>query len=152
MSGVEVAGLIFGVLPIIAMTAKAYRSTHAKFHAYRRYSTEIRHFERSLRSRKNVFQNHLKLLLLMALDKEEAEQILSEDKEKPASELWLNDQINKEMNKLLGDNWSHLKEIIEDIKSILHSLESLLKQAESDRPTVSSTRDTTSAIVKRLPP
>ena len=133
MSGIEVAGLVFGVLPIIALAAKGYRSAHDRIRLCRNYSDELRHYERHIRSRKNVFRNHLQLLLLMALENDLVTQILSEDKMESPNRPWLDHQLNRRVNDVLGDNWNHCKEIIEDVKSILHSLEKIFKRVEKEQ-------------------
>ncbi|KAJ9663631.1 hypothetical protein H2201_005592 [Coniosporium apollinis] len=41
MAGVEIAGLAVGVLPVIVLTAEAYRTTYDKIRSFRDWSSEL---------------------------------------------------------------------------------------------------------------
>jgi len=73
----------------------------------------------------------------MAIDKDQADDILSESRAASSGRPWLSQQLNRDMEKVLGGNWNHCKDIIEDIKSTLHKLDVLLQRLETEEVQVS---------------
>jgi hypothetical protein len=63
MSGVEVVGLVFGVLPILIETIKAYATVADGLHTFRHYSKETKNIALKLTVQHGIFLNHCRLLL-----------------------------------------------------------------------------------------
>lgn len=62
MSGVEIAGLVFGVVPIVVETLKSYSFLKNKVHTCRHYSEEVEEVAARLSSCQTNFNNEVQLL------------------------------------------------------------------------------------------
>ena len=62
MSGIEVAGLVFGVVPVVVETLKSYSFVRNKLHACRHYSQEVEEVVARLTSARTNFNNEVQLL------------------------------------------------------------------------------------------
>src|SRR6266511_3978537 len=76
MSGVEVAGLVFGVLPLIVSAVGNYEAAFRPFLTYSRHCKELRDFRTDFATQKQLFQNHCLILLVTQTDSDEAQEIL----------------------------------------------------------------------------
>lgn len=62
MSGIEIAGLVFGVVPIVVETLKSYSFVRQKLHTCRNYSHEVEEIAARLTSAQTNFNNEIQLL------------------------------------------------------------------------------------------
>jgi hypothetical protein len=62
MSGIEIAGLVFGVVPILVETLKSYSFVRNKLHTCRNYSHEVEEIAARLTSARTNFNNEVQLL------------------------------------------------------------------------------------------
>ena len=80
MSGIEIAGLVFGVLPILVESVKAYSTVTDGLHTFRHYSREVKSVALQLKVHNGIFLNHCRLLLRLVEDEKDIELML-DDKE-----------------------------------------------------------------------
>lgn len=62
MSGIEIAGLVFGAVPIVVETLKSYSLIRNKLHTCRHYSDEVEEVAAKLTSSRANFNNEVQLL------------------------------------------------------------------------------------------
>ena len=62
MAGIEIAGLVFGVVPIVVETLKSYSFVRNKLHSCRNYSQEVEEIAARLTSAQTNFNNEVQLL------------------------------------------------------------------------------------------
>ncbi|KAH6618476.1 hypothetical protein C7974DRAFT_364368 [Boeremia exigua] len=62
MSGVEIAGLVFGIVPIVVETLRSYSFIKDKLHTCRHYSDEVEEVSARLGSSRTNFNNEVQLL------------------------------------------------------------------------------------------
>jgi len=115
MSGIEVAGLVFGVLPILIETAKAYGTVADGLRTFRHYSREVKSISQRIDTQNGIFHNHCKLLLLLVEDKKAAEGMF----EDPADVRWTSKDLNDKLNAVLENSLEHCRKIIEGTKDVL---------------------------------
>ena len=140
MSGVEAAGLVFGILPVIFETLKAYRSAHEKIQIFKQCSKELTCIQTRLRSQKCIFSTHCRLLLRLVVEDERINEMLAES---TSGSTWQDKRLNDQMNETLDSNFDHCKAIIENTKAVLDNLEEKMKEFEvvsSQRIKVSASR------------
>lgn len=74
MTGVEVAGLALGILPLLISAVENYEVTFQPFITYCRYDKELRDFRTVFATQKGLFESHC----LVLLSKVEADWVLEE--------------------------------------------------------------------------
>lgn len=79
MSGVEIAGLFFGVLPVVIEAVKHYRAVCQTFHTFRHYSREAKKIQKRLRVCQQVFMNECRLLLQLVVDDKTTSAMLNDE-------------------------------------------------------------------------
>ncbi|KAF2176640.1 hypothetical protein K469DRAFT_606524 [Zopfia rhizophila CBS 207.26] len=125
MSGVETAGLVFGVLPVIFEALKAYRSTYDKIRIFHHCSEELTSIQNRLISQKCIFSHNCRLLLRLVAEDERINEMLAESSS--GTSTWRDKRLNDQMNEALDSNFDHCKTIIEDTKAVLDEFEEGLK-------------------------
>jgi hypothetical protein len=122
MSGIEVAGLIFGVLPILVEAVKAYSHVADALHTFRHYSREVKSVSLQLKVHKGIFLNHCRLLLRLV----QAEDILDNANDW----RWTSKELNDKMNAVLMDNFELCCSIIKVTKDTMDDMTEEMKSFE----------------------
>ncbi len=68
MTGFEVAGVIFGVVPLMITAIDSYERIGDLFGTYRKYSKAVRRFNKELGVQRVIFQNEYVLLLSQVVE------------------------------------------------------------------------------------
>ncbi|PVI03074.1 hypothetical protein DM02DRAFT_717011 [Periconia macrospinosa] len=149
MSGIEVAGLVFGVLPILMKAVKSYSAVSQTFHDFRHYSKEVKLIHIQFRVHHGIFMNECKLFLCLIED-ENGAKIMLEDNE---DRRWISKDLNDRFNEVLKENIELFRSIIEAAKEVIDSIEEDLErfdviveqksQSESIRATIKRLRNAT---------
>lgn len=124
MSGIEVAGLVFGVLPLLIEAVKAYSSISDGFHTFRHYSREIKSSSVQLKVHNGIFLNECRLLLRLVEDEKGVKDMLEDEVDR----RWTSKQFNDRLNAALRDNFELCRSIIEETKDIIEGLRKELNQ------------------------
>lgn len=118
MSGIEVAGLVFGVLPILIEAMKAYGTVSDALHTFRHYSKEVRSVSLQLKVHNGIFLNHCRLLLRLVEDEKAVESMLDD-----RSDLrWTSKELNDRFNGILKNNFELARSVIEGTKTVIDDL------------------------------
>jgi hypothetical protein len=123
MSGIEVAGLVFGVLPILIQAVKAYGTVADGLHTFRHYSKEVKTISRQLGVCNGIFLNHCRLLLRLVEDGKAAEDML----EDAADRRWTSKELNDKLNVVLKDSFDICHSIIEGTKDAIDEMQEEMK-------------------------
>lgn len=76
MSGIEVAGLVFGVLLVIFETIRGYSKLSRSLHTFRYWSKEVDRVSTQLKLHNGIFLNECRLLLRLIEDDMTADNLL----------------------------------------------------------------------------
>ncbi|OCL08618.1 hypothetical protein AOQ84DRAFT_406347 [Glonium stellatum] len=125
MSGFEVVGVVFGVLPVLIEVVKGYARLSDKIHAFRHYSREVKSVQVQLRISKLIFHNECRLLLRLVVKDDQKVKDMVED---TSDERWRSKELNDQMAHVLKDNFDLCKSIIEASQVTLELLEADLKK------------------------
>ena len=124
MSGVEVAGFVLAVLPLVISAFEDYEATFRPFVTYCRYAKELRNFRAGLGTQKQLFQNHC-IILLSKID---AEGLL--DDRLDLNTRWKSDDVTeadvalqKKLAAYLGSNHDTCITLIQSIEQTLFSIQ-----------------------------
>ncbi|KAF1851953.1 uncharacterized protein K460DRAFT_373841 [Cucurbitaria berberidis CBS 394.84] len=124
MSGLEVAGLVFGVLPILIEAVKVYSTVSDGLHTFRHWSREVKSISLQLKVHNGIFLNECRLLLRLVEDEKGAEDML-EDK---ADRRWTSKELNDRLNSVLSDNFELCRIIIEETKNVVCDMTEEMKK------------------------
>lgn len=124
MSGIEVAGLAFGILPILIEVVKSYSSVSKKIHTLRHCSKEVKSISEQLIVHKGIFLNEVRLLLRSIADEEEVESML-EDK---ADQRWTSRLLNDKLRTVLRDSFEICCSIVEETKGTIQLMREKMAQ------------------------
>jgi len=125
MSGVEVAGLVLGILPILVEALKAYSSAAEKIHTFRHVSREIGRIQRRFQTQKQLFKNECFHLLSLVVDEDDAAWEMLANK---SHALWQDPGLDGKMRKrLCGDNFRTCQDLLSDINEALKDIGDAIK-------------------------
>jgi hypothetical protein len=80
MAGVEAAGFVLGVLPLMISAAEHYEDVFRPFKRYRKFATELDQYQQQLGTQKTIFRNECRLLLATLTNRLTAKEMLREGK------------------------------------------------------------------------
>ncbi|KAF2205847.1 hypothetical protein GQ43DRAFT_361554 [Delitschia confertaspora ATCC 74209] len=122
MSGLEIAGVVLGVLPLFIQALEDYNEGLDPVKAFLRWERELPHFIRKLRNQHVHFQQTLRLLLEpIATDSELAEMLAA-----PAGKLWKEEGMAEKLQDKLQESFQAYQNIITDIERIMKKIASKL--------------------------
>ncbi|CAO2651031.1 Nn.00g093280.m01.CDS01 [Neocucurbitaria sp. VM-36] len=127
MSGVEVAGLVFGVLPILIEAIKAYSAVSDGLHTFRHWSREVKSISLQLKVQNGIFLNECRLLLRLAEDEKVAENMLYDATDR----RWTSKELNDRLNTMLNDNFELCRSIIEETKDVTEDMKEEMKKFDA---------------------
>jgi hypothetical protein len=118
MSGIEVAGLAFGVLPILVEVVKSYKDVSKKVRTLRHHSREVKSISEQLKVHNGIFLNEIRLLL-RSVEAEKEVEIMLDD---AADQRWTSTQMNEKMRTFLQDSFEACCSIIGETRDTIESM------------------------------
>jgi hypothetical protein len=125
MTGFEVVGVVFGVLPVLIEVVKSYAKVTDKIRTFRHYSGEVKSIQAQLRVHKQNFHNECRLILRLVV---EDDQKVKDMLDNASDGRWQSKELNDQLNHCLRENFELCNSIIEGSKVILEDLEVDLKK------------------------
>lgn len=124
MSGVEAAGLVLGVLPLIIEAVKAYADGVSTVERYLKYEIPLQDLSRALNLQYVLYQNTCKQLLNgLVEDNEERAALL----EKPGGPAWATPELERKLQQRLSREYESFLETMSEIESVVSKIKRLLK-------------------------
>lgn len=145
MSGLELAGLVFGVLPVFLQALQSYRNIRDTLHTFRHYSREVESIGDRFKIQQQNSQNEYSLLQYIVTG-EDGLQVMSTSNDGIAQN---NSLQEANLNQRLGESCEVCKGIVNNIKLKLEEMEEDLKSfavLKSQKSQVSSTMPPRSRI------
>lgn len=129
MSGIEIAGLAFGVLPILIEVVKSYSTVADGLRTFRHYSREVKAISVQLNVQNGIFLNHCRLLLRLIEDDEAAEDMLEDRSDR----RWTSKELNDKLNVVLKDSFDLCRDIVEGTKDVVDEMKVELEKFDDLR-------------------
>jgi len=126
MTGVEIAGLVLGVLPVLFATVGAYSKVHDSLHTFKHWSDEVLIVSKQLEVQKRLFFNECRLLLREAVDEEAAKNMV--DNRNEYLQRWMSTELDQELQLVLKENFDLCRDIIEATKDVVERMEEEMKK------------------------
>jgi hypothetical protein len=124
MSGIEVAGLVFGVLPILIEVVKSYEDIAKKVCTLRHYSKEVKSTSEQLKVHNGIFLNEVRLLLRSIEAEEDVEIMLGN----AADQRWISKSLDEKLRNVLRDSFEICCGIIEETKDTIEMMRDELRK------------------------
>jgi hypothetical protein len=118
MSGIEIVGLVFGVLPVLIEVVKSYSTVADGLHSLRHYSKEVKSISLQTGVQNGIFLNHCRLLLRLVEDEKVVEGMLEDRSDR----RWTSKELNDRLNAVLKDSFELCHSIIEQTKDSIEEM------------------------------
>ncbi|KAL1613934.1 hypothetical protein SLS54_010144 [Diplodia seriata] len=131
MSGIEVAGLVLGALPLIVKALKAYSSGASTIRRYIRYHTPLKDLSTELGVEYVLYLNACERLLDgLVDDNTEREALL----QKPGGPAWKNQELERRLKQRLSKGYPVFVDTVNQIEFAVAELMKLLKFSPDGQP------------------
>ncbi|UPX11403.1 uncharacterized protein EKO05_0002009 [Ascochyta rabiei] len=124
MSGIEIAGLAFGILPLLVEIVKSYSTILRKARTFRHYGKTVKSISAQLDTQHGIFMNEVRLLLRSVEGEEAIEAMLENEDDR----RWASRELGDKLHLVLRENFTVCRGIIEDIKDSIEELRENLKR------------------------
>lgn len=113
MSGIEVAGVVLGSIPLVISTLEHYKTGISVIQRYRRYERELQRLIRNLATEKVKLQNVCEKLLDGIIPPSRIDDMV----ENPGGDLWARDKTQKAIRTRLWKSRDVFEETLRDIQT-----------------------------------
>lgn len=140
MSGLEVAGLAVGVVPIFMEIIKSYGRTSEKLRTFRKYHKTAYDIELDFRLECKKFRDECDRLLTIVIEDDYERQSMLQD---PNDGRWHDRDTDRHFQAFLGDDYRDCEELVVKIRGLLRETTAELEQVGrvSDRAGVSASQN-----------
>ena len=122
MSGIEVAGVVLGVLPLVVTALEDYKEGLDPVKAFLRWERELPQFIRKLRNQHVHFQQTMRLLLEPITTDDELAEMLTD----PGGKHWKDGKVASKLEDKLQESFQAYQSTIADIERIMKKIASKL--------------------------
>ncbi|KAF9694900.1 hypothetical protein EKO04_006823 [Ascochyta lentis] len=129
-SGVEVAGLVLGSLPLILAGLQFYAEGMAVSRRFRKYRREVENLIIEITAENADYKNSIMLLLIGVVSSKDMAAFLAD----PGGELWKEKSFDQKLRMRLGGSYDAYMGIITYLYTTTKKLESRLKLTEGGKP------------------
>jgi hypothetical protein len=123
MSGIEVAGIVLGAIPLLISGLEHYAEGVATIRRTFKYQAEFRSLSRQLRVESGIFQNTIELLLTGCVAQDKITELL----ESPGGKGWQNPDVADSLRQKLGRVYDVYLETVESMSRTVHEFKARLK-------------------------
>ena len=118
MSGIEIAGLILGALPIVISGIEHYAEGVATLGRFRRYQGELRMLINILSTEQMKLKNMCERLLLGVAPRDGIDAMTGD----PFGPLWKNEAVQKKIRARLWDSYDSFERTLEDVHAAIQEM------------------------------
>lgn len=118
MSGLEIAGVVLGSLPLIISALEHYANGINTTKRYWRYKSEIRSLILQVKTERGIFLNTIEQLLNGIVRIEQMETFLSS----PRGDIWRDDDVNSKLKDRLRGAYEVYRDNVEGMKTSLQAI------------------------------
>lgn len=118
MSGLEVAGVVLGALPLIISALEHYANGINTAKRYWRYKSEIRSLILQVKTERDIFLNTIEQLLNGIVRLEQMETFLSS----PRGDIWRDEDVNSKLKDRLRGAYEVYHDNVEGMKTSIKGI------------------------------
>lgn len=124
MSGVEVAGLVLAVLPVLVEAIKFYAEGVSTVERYFKYRVPLQSVLRALQNEKVIYLNTCETLLNGLVDNNEEREALLKD---PGGPAWKNSELETRLKQRLSGGYGCYLDTMGDMQKAIENIKDLVK-------------------------
>ncbi|KAL1640287.1 hypothetical protein SLS58_007103 [Diplodia intermedia] len=124
MSGIEVAGLVLGAIPLAVKAFKIYAESVSQVKRYRGYRNHLQDLYQDLDSEYIVYLNTCEQLLDGIVDHNAQKTKLLED---PGGDAWRDPELEEKLKRRLARSYENYMETVQGMKSAVEEIKARLK-------------------------
>lgn len=128
MSGIEVAGLVLGAIPLVIEAFNVYKGTVSKVSKWRRYTREVDRIVRSLRLEHARLESICEKLLSGLVPGTEIDAMMKD----PSGPLWKAEGLHDKMGIRLWKSGEDFMGTVEDINYAIDEIKSKLNLVDGE--------------------
>jgi hypothetical protein len=137
MSGVELAGLVLGVLPLLIQGIESYNEGLDPIKSFMRWEKELPHFIRKLRNQHVHYSQTIGILLAPITEEIELAEMMTDP---GLSRMWRDQEIAARLRDRLQDSYDAYQSTMLDIERITKKIASKLDLDRADEVCISKSR------------
>ena len=122
MSGFEIIGVVFGVLPLIISAIEHYSDIVDPIRTHRKYSSVLQTLVTEINAQRDIFQNECILILSRFVDQHALEDMLKDSKHDLRTQLKHDRDVQEKLSGLIGSHTSQLQGILRLINDSLNDI------------------------------
>ena len=122
MSGFEVVGVVFGVLPLIITAIEDYEKIVGPIITFRQYSRALKTFTTELNVQRDIFQNECIWILSRFVDGHELEDMLKDPSHGLRDVIKQDQALDFGVSNTIGPHYGQLRAILQLIKTSLDEI------------------------------
>ena len=119
MAGVEIGLGVLGILPLIISTAEHYNDCFRPFKRYRKFDTEVDHFQKRFKVQRTIFRNQCRILLNNVASPNTTPSMLGD----PGHPLWTDREVDQQLAEYLNESKDACVAVVKLIDEILRGVE-----------------------------
>ncbi|EGU86054.1 hypothetical protein FOPG_11541 [Fusarium oxysporum f. sp. conglutinans race 2 54008] len=123
MSGLEVAGIVLGSIPLLIIALEKYTEGLSTLHRWRKYKRELQSLIRNLETERIKLQNVCEKLLLDLVPHYKIEALI----DNPMGDLWREEETLKKVQFRLGKGFKVFQDTANDLRATLFDLGRLIE-------------------------
>jgi hypothetical protein len=127
MSGLEIGGLVVGIIPIVVEVFKSYSAARKRLKAFIRFHDVINDVHFRFRVAAGTFANTWQLLLQSVVDDPGGYTVCEMTKD-PKHAAWLEPSLEKRLGELLGDDYERFQGVVLKIRDVLRTTQNTLSK------------------------
>lgn len=143
MSGIEIAGLVLGTIPLVVSALEHYADGVETIRAWRRYKSEVKSLIRRLGVQYDIFRDTLEKLLVGIVSSPGP---LLQD---PLGPLWKNPELDHRLRSRLCKSYDGYFRTVEDMANAVKGFKRRLGVDEGGKVSLPS-RDSTTRVSNKL--
>ena len=131
MTGIEAAGLVLAVLPLLISSVQQYDKVTSGFARYRNLAPEVKIYQLRLKTQRTIFQNECRLLLYNVTDRGTADRILDNTSQDWKPDPQVVSTFALQFDRCAEDCLTTVEQIKQKLEDIGRTLESVVQERES---------------------
>lgn len=122
-TGVEIAGLVLGAMPLVIYALESYRKGLAPLLDYFHYESTLTKLRTRLNIQHVLFEDHLKRLLLSQSSPAEIEALFYDPNEHTRITIWASQEVEQKLRKKLGPHqFKIFVDVLQEMDGVMKKL------------------------------
>jgi hypothetical protein len=123
LTGVEIAGLVLGAMPLVISALESYRKGLNPIHDYFRYNSTLTTLCTRLKIQQVLYEDHLKRLLLSESSPAEIQALFDDPNEPSRIALWGSKEVEQKLrNKLGQQQFKTFMDVVQEMEGVMKKL------------------------------